>query len=614
MAGRDSAPRGAEAAVAARGAQPTQAAASAPAQLAKAALRRLALDRLEPTPENFSRAYAAERGDSPGPVTGPAPLGPAAGPADSADGEAWAVLIERTVRGLERGAKQWTTARKKDSLARVLGGSRSDAKRLQKRLSQLVASWDSDTPHEAPASDFTALDGAEPPAAGPADAADRPAAAQTTAAAVTFTPGASQTDATAVPAPLVAAAATTEGSSWPRVAADLGATVQAALPSTEERGREVAEQLAALQARLEIEGPAPLADEIALACTEARRVLQHRHHLLAQVGNLCAELTAGLTDLAEDDSWVQGQCAAMRAQLDDGLTARGVRSVGELLGSTRERQRQLRVERGAARDALKASIRQMLQEIATLGSQTGRFTDSVGRYADEIDRADSLESLAGAVRELVAESRSVHEVVSQTQARLTAEHELASAMQARVVELEDEIRRLSNEVSTDPLTQVANRRGLMQAFETECAQGERAGQQAGGAVPALAIALIDIDNFKKLNDRLGHANGDVALQFLTQRVTQALRPRDTLARYGGEEFVVLLPATPVEEAQQVLTRLQRALSAELFMSDAQGQVFVTFSAGVTPYRPGERLEQALERADEALYEAKRTGKNRTCVA
>ncbi len=417
---------------------------------------------------------------------------------------------------------------------------------------------------------------------------------------------------------LVTAALAPESSAgaWPRVAADLSATVQAALPAGEARGREVAEQLAALHKRLVHEGPGPLAGEIALACTEAQRVLQHRHHFMNQLGNLCVELTAGLTDLAEDESWVQGQCAAMHAQLDDGLTARGVRSVSELLGSTRERQQQLRIERGAARDALKASIRQMLQEIAALGSQTGRFTESVGRYAEEIDRADSLESLAGAVRELVAESRSVHEAVNQAQARLSAEHELASAMQTRVVELEDEIRRLSNEVSTDPLTQVANRRGLLQAFETERALGERDEQQAGATepVPALAVALIDIDNFKKLNDRLGHPNGDVALQFLTQRVTQALRPRDTLARYGGEEFVVLLPATPVGEAQQVLTRLQRALSAELFMSDAQGQVFVTFSAGVTRYRGGERLEQALERADEALYEAKRAGKNRTCVA
>ncbi|MBA3590471.1 MAG: diguanylate cyclase [Methylibium sp.] len=617
---------------------------------------------MEPTPENFARAYQTERGDGGAPVSAPAPLGPAsAGPADSAEGEAWAVLIERTVRGLERGAKQWTTARKKDSLARVLGGSRSDAKRLQKRLSQLVASWDTDTPHEAPASDFAALDGNDAPTAptapsaptapGPvpggaeavvasagaapasalasplASAPDQPVAAADARPRDGISPAAPApgTDSVSLPAPQfpsgiatpVTAALAPESSAgaWPRVAADLSATVRAALPAGEARGREVAEQLATLQKRLAHEGPGPLTGEIALACTEAQRVLQHRHHLMDQLGNLCVELTAGLTDLAEDDSWVQGQCAAMRVQLDDGLTARGVRSVSELLANTRERQQQLRLERGAARDALKASIRQMLQEIAALGTQTGRFTESVGRYAEEIDRADSLESLAGAVRELVAESRSVHEAVNQAQTRLSAEHELASAMQTRVVELEDEIRRLSNEVSTDPLTQVANRRGLLQAFETERALGERDEQQAGAEpAPALAVALIDIDNFKRLNDRLGHANGDVALQFLTQRVTQALRPRDTLARYGGEEFVVLLPATPVDEAQQVLTRLQRALSAELFMSDAQGQVFVTFSAGVTRYRGGERLEQALERADEALYEAKRAGKNRTCVA
>ena len=75
----------------------------------------------------------------------------------------------------------------------------------------------------------------------------------------------------------------------------------------------------------------------------------------------------------------------------------------------------------------------------------------------------------------------------------------------------------------------------------------------------------------------------------------------------------MLTSTPVAEAQQVLTRLQRQLTASLFMHDGR-EVFVTFSAGVTDYRPGEALELALERADEALYEAKRTGKNRTCIA
>jgi diguanylate cyclase len=85
-----------------------------------------------------------------------------------------------------------------------------------------------------------------------------------------------------------------------------------------------------------------------------------------------------------------------------------------------------------------------------------------------------------------------------------------------------------------------------------------------------------------------------------------------VARYGGEEFVVLLPETDAHEGEQILTRLQRQLSAECFEHDDQ-RVFITFSAGVTTHRPGEPIEAALDRADMALYEAKRTGKNRTCL-
>ena len=92
-----------------------------------------------------------------------------------------------------------------------------------------------------------------------------------------------------------------------------------------------------------------------------------------------------------------------------------------------------------------------------------------------------------------------------------------------------------------------------------------------------------------------------------------LRPVDHLARFGGEEFVVLMPGTAVEEASQALTRLQRSLSEALFLHEGR-EVFVTFSSGVTAWRAGEPLQPALERADEALYEAKRTGKNRTCMA
>jgi diguanylate cyclase len=167
---------------------------------------------------------------------------------------------------------------------------------------------------------------------------------------------------------------------------------------------------------------------------------------------------------------------------------------------------------------------------------------------------------------------------------------------------------MSEEAVTDSLTRVANRRGLAKQFEVECSRARRAGLD----VAPLAIGLIDLDNFKKLNDSLGHAAGDKALQALAALVTRSLRPTDHVARFGGEEFVVLLPGTGVDQANLVLTRLQRQLSAALF-SHQGNEVFVTFSSGVTLWREGESLELVLARADEGLYEAKRSGKNRTCT-
>ena len=572
-------------------AAPTRAAELSPAELAKAALRRLVMERLEPTPENYQRAYQAEAGEE---VT----LRPAVTVEEpGAQAHAWAALIERVVRGVERGGRNWTAARKKDSLQRVLAGSRSDPAKLQQRLQQLIGNWDTDTADDRSVETATS-------APAPLSATDFGALLEVPAVGVAVTQEPGVPAATTDPAVDVGA--------WSRVVQELGATVQCALPTAEVRGREAADVLRALTDRLKPPGTAhaALAAEVADACAQAQRVLQHRHHLIAQLGVLCYELTEGLTDLAEDDSWVRGQCDAMRTQLGDGLTARSVRSVGDLLHGTRLRQQQLRVERAQAREALKLSINRMLQEIAELGTQTGRFQDSVVRYADVIESADSLESLAGVVREMVEETRTVHTVVSQTQERLQAEHTLAAQMSERVQQLEAELKRLSDEVSTDQLTQVANRRGLLQAFEAERSRVERAGSEEASS---LAVGLIDVDDFKKLNDQFGHTTGDEALKFLAQRVKQALRPSDTLARYGGEEFVVLLPDTPVTEAQQVLTRLQRSLSAELFMHENK-QTFVTFSAGVTVFRLGERVEETLDRADEALYEAKRTGKNRTCIA
>lgn len=587
------------------------------AELAKAALRRLVLARLEPTPENYARAFRAEAGHAgPGAQRNERVLamldrlaGAAAPQAEpgarralaqalldghwdqaerdldalsggEAPGAALAGLVESVVRGLERGGRQWTAARRKESLLRVLGGSRMDAQLLQRRLTQLVASWEGDAADEPPPAH--AVDPAGPVAAVPpsVDAGLPPVGR---------------------PAFEPAPAAST---GWAPVVAQLAGSLRRALGAEQDDGLPTA--IGALLGAKEEVAPGPeLADAAAGLSEMVERALGQRERLVGQLVGLCVELTDGLADMAEDDGWARGQLGAMRETLAGGVTARGVRAAGELLRRTREQQARLRVERTQARDALKGMIGQMLGELGELGAHTGRFQESVGRYATVIDKAESLEGLASVVGDMLTETRSVQELVGQTQTRLQTEHARATALSDRVSELENELRRLSDEVSTDQLTQVANRRGLMQAFETARAQAARDGSP-------LAIGLLDVDNFKRLNDELGHSAGDVALRSLAGVISQSLRPADAVARFGGEEFVVLLPETALDDAAQILTRLQRSLSQGLFMHERK-TVFVTFSAGVTVYRGGETLEQALERADAGLYEAKRTGKNRTCT-
>lgn len=609
----------------------------APAQIAKAALQRLAQARLEPTPENYARAYAIEAGTDAAPAANGAvperlqqlmsklvslalPSGSTrqdlqaalreqrldelqrqvdrlldtAGP--GAQAEALAQAIDRLVRGLERGGKHWTLARKKDGINRVLELSRTDSGKLVKRLMQLIASWDKDgdgggveTDEDGgtPSQFFADSAFADTGLREPDDFVDPPV----------------ETISLAMPAPVDLAP-------WQDMGGELNATVRHALrsPSAEATPADaLMRELDEAQAEIQAQGASPeRAEQMAALCQRARHLLDHRRHMFDALGGLCRELSASLVDLAEDDSWSQGQAEAMNNTLAQGLSGRGVRTVSELLAGTRQRQRTLRDERSKARDALKGLIQRMLSELGELGQHTDRFQNNVGRYADAIEHADSLESLAGTVREMVEESRSVQGLVAQTQQRLTLEHDRAAALTQRVDELEGELRRLSNEVHTDQLTQVANRRGLIQAFGIEQAKAERESTR-------MALALLDIDNFKKLNDSLGHHAGDIALKSLAERTQASLRPGDMVARYGGEEFVLMLPNTPLDEAQQVLVRLQRSLSAALFNHEGK-DVFVTFSAGVTLYRPGETLEAALDRADVALYEAKHTGKNRACIA
>jgi diguanylate cyclase (GGDEF)-like protein len=172
-------------------------------------------------------------------------------------------------------------------------------------------------------------------------------------------------------------------------------------------------------------------------------------------------------------------------------------------------------------------------------------------------------------------------------------------------ELREALEKVRLLASFDELTGLPNRRQVMEVFSQEERRSLR--QSA-----PLCCAIIDIDFFKQINDRMGHPAGDEALQRFSALLSAALRANDVLARWGGEEFMLLLPKTAVEEAAEVLERLRGRCAARANWLDAP-HLQVTFSAGLVALQPGEPTERLIARADAALYLAKAAGRNRVML-
>ncbi|HEY6510338.1 MAG TPA: GGDEF domain-containing protein [Burkholderiaceae bacterium] len=182
---------------------------------------------------------------------------------------------------------------------------------------------------------------------------------------------------------------------------------------------------------------------------------------------------------------------------------------------------------------------------------------------------------------------------------------LNQRLQSQRSELRAALERVQQMAIRDELTQSFNRRHMTDLIALQRSHHVRS------ALP-LAVSLLDLDHFKQINDRLGHAVGDRVLRRFADTATRQLRAGDLLSRWGGEEFLVLFPATRSVDACAALQRLREALAAEDF-SDLCPSLRVTFSAGVTMIQSAESDAAAIERADRAMYSAKDDGRNRTVV-
>lgn len=167
------------------------------------------------------------------------------------------------------------------------------------------------------------------------------------------------------------------------------------------------------------------------------------------------------------------------------------------------------------------------------------------------------------------------------------------------------LERINHLAAHDDLTGLLNRRRMSEVVQAErerCVRSRR----------PLVLALLDLDFFKLVNDRYGHAAGDAVLCAFAGRVLDNLRSTDVLARWGGEEFLLLLPETSLDGALVLLERVRREV-AELCVETPNGEISMTVSIGVAAGRVQETMEQVLEHADEALYQAKAQGRDRVVV-
>jgi len=180
-------------------------------------------------------------------------------------------------------------------------------------------------------------------------------------------------------------------------------------------------------------------------------------------------------------------------------------------------------------------------------------------------------------------------------------------------ELEGEVARrvalqveLERQAATDLLTGLPNRRALAERFPVEVARAQRTGE-------ALSLVMFDLDHFKQVNDRYGHAGGDAVLRSVGQLCIRSFRGVDMAARVGGEEFAVLLPGASAQQAGAVMERFLHTLGG-LDMDIGPHNVRVTATAGVAQQQPGEDLDALMARADTALYAGKQAGRNRVVLA
>lgn len=480
----------------------------------------------------------------------------------------WGNLLRDLVSEWDRRQAGLTQARKREMLDRVLTASGGNPEKLFERMQGLLRAWSRNSDEDLPGN----------------EAADSAEAVQTVAPTPCDTTSPLCTELLAGLLDGIAAQAKLTEPDLANEAGELASMIRQGPALAPELVRQ---RLDKLRARLEWSAEDQHAVRDAL-----QRVLQL--------------ILENISELVVDDRWLHGQIALMGEMFDHPLD---VRILGELENRLRDviqRQGAIKIELNDAQTRLKDMLARFVDRLGDFTESTGEYHNKIEQCAERISSAQDITQLTDVIAEVMRETRTVQETTRRSRSELEELRTRVHDANSEITRLQVELEQTSELIRHDPLTGVLNRKGLDEALTRETALARRRGT-------ALCVGLLDVDNFKQINDNHGHQTGDEALQHLVDVVRENVRPQDSVARYGGEEFVVLLPDTLLDSAVATMVRLQRALTKRFFLTRQQ-KLLITFSAGVAEMHDGEAPEEALDRADKAMYIAKRSGKNRVIAA
>jgi len=494
------------------------------------------------------------------------------------EGLAWGELINDLLREWDATSATMTLGKKREALEHLFASAGSNAETLFNRLQSLIRSWNQGGHGDS----VVLIDGEIPAAEQVAAPIETPSAAPVSRASELLP---QLRDLLAFALEHAVAAQIAEA---PELAAQAKAiAVEVRKANTAKALDELLAELKRFAFRLEL-----LADDR----TELRNGLLHLLNLVIE----------NISELVIDDNWLHGQIAVVRDIVSHPLSLRSIDDAERRIKEVVFKQSQLKHSLVEAKEALKTMLAGFVDHLAEFSQSTSGYHDKIEACAHKISAANDINELADVIQEVMRETRIIQLNAQRSRDELETTRKKVAETEKRISELQEELDNASKLVRHDQLTGVLNRRGLEEAFEKEAGRAKR-------RQTPLCVGLLDIDNFKKLNDSLGHDAGDAALIHLATVIRETMRPQDTCARFGGEEFIILLPDTAVENAQKALVRLQRELTKRFFLHNNEKQL-ITFSAGVTELRPEDDQASVMKRADEAMYAAKKTGKNRVVTA